>query len=216
MSNTLSQARRPRTAKAYQTQFELYMAFVCMLGLSDLNDLHTVLAFMQFLADNNLSVNTIANYVSATKQMLLFYNLDASAFDNIRVSLFIKSLTINRPLVVKTQGIIDIHTLRAISQACVILQHPLMFRSIFLLAFFSFLRISNFAPARLLDFDVTRHLARGDLIWAPPGAHIIIKWAKNLQTRDSINVIQIPRLGDKTICPVFSLQQYFFIISSRG
>ena len=209
VQSTLAGARRPKTAKSYQAQFQLYLAFLAMLHITDLADLHVILAFMQLLADNNLTPATIANYVSAIKQSLLFYGISVTAFDNIKISLFLKSLTINRPLAIREQGIIDFALLSSISQACHHVDQPLMFRSIFLLAFFGFFRISNFAPVKIQDFDPTRHFARGDVFWADPGAHILLKWAKNLQTRDKFHIVQIPSLDNPLLCPVLALSTYF-------
>ena len=57
-------------------------------------------------------------------------------------------------------------------------------------------------------FDLGRYLTQGDIIWGTPGAHIIIKWAKALQTRGQFQVVQIPSLSNLLLCPVTALQLY--------
>ena len=48
-----------------------------------------------------------------------------------------------------------------------------IFKAAFLL--FSFLRISNLVPHSIHTFDYMKQLANADVIFAPPGAHLIIK-----------------------------------------
>lgn len=203
---SLQQAHRPRTARAYDSQFKLFLAFAAYVGHSDIIDIHLLLAFMQFLSDNNIAKNTVSNYVSAIKNSFMFYGLDNSMFHNYRVTLLLKSFAINAPLKIKTQAVIDFQLLEAIIKACQYLDYPGIFRAIFLTAFFSFLRISNLVPSSPLTFNVTRHLARGDFILASPGAHIIIKWSKTLQHRNSYHVVQIPFIQHSMLCPVTAVQ----------
>ena len=53
------------------------------------------------------------------------------------------------------------------------------------------------------------HLTRSDVIWGPPVAHVIVKWAKNMQQRANCHVLQIPILNNKVVCPVTNLYRYF-------
>ena len=46
-------------------------------------------------------------------------------------------------------------------------------------------------------------------MWGHPGAHIIVKWAKNMQERTECHVIQIPLISNKLLCPVTTLHNYF-------
>ena len=54
--------------------------------------------------------------------------------------------------------------------------------------------------------DYFRHLNRQDVIFAPPGAHILLKWAKTLQDRVGHHVIQIPSLDHSLLYPVLALK----------
>ena len=104
-------------------------------------------------------------------------------------------------------------TLKAISQACPVLHDPVLYRSIFLLAFYAFLRLANIAPHSKAAFSPSRHLLHKDIIFAQPGAHILIKWAKNMQKRTEYKFIQIPFMQDIDICPVRALRQ---LLASRN
>ena len=60
---------------------------------------------------------------------------------------------------------------------------PLVFSAVFLLAFFCFLRLSNMVPHSFSGFDVSRHLARDNIIFSDSMAIILIKWSKTIQFR---------------------------------
>ena len=75
--------------------------------------------------------------------------------------------------------------------------------------FFPFLRISNILPHTIASFDLSRHLARRDVIFGPQQATIIIKWSKTLQDRRNIKTIYISVLGASPLCPVANLKAMF-------
>ena len=83
---------------------------------------------------------------------------------------------------------------------------PPLFRVIFLTAFFGLLRMSNIAPHISSTFDPCVHFLRQDLIFAPPGAHLLIKWTKTLQHHKSHHWIQLPSLANQLLCPVRALK----------
>ena len=67
--------------------------------------------------------------------------------------------------------------------------------------------MSNMAPHSRFKFDSNRHFLRQDVIFADPGAHILLKWTKTLQDRSAHHFVQIPSLANHIICPVRALQQ---------
>ena len=77
-----------------------------------------------------------------------------------------------------------------------------MFKAVYTLAFFSFLRLSNLVPHSVKNSPPLYHLARADVIFAKPGLHIIVKWTKTIQDRKSVKILKIPSLGANPICPV--------------
>ena len=54
--------------------------------------------------------------------------------------------------------------------ACYILPDPVLFRAIFLTAFYRFLRMSNVAPHKSRNFDPDRHFFRHDVTFTEAGA----------------------------------------------
>ena len=59
------------------------------------------------------------------------------------------------------------------------------------------------------QFDLTRHLTRGDLIFSENSAVIIVKWSKTIQNRKNFTTITIPSLGASPLCPIDALQAMY-------
>ena len=78
---------------------------------------------------------------------------------------FIKSLKINRPLNVKNTSILTDVMIFDILETTAKLEHPQVFTTLYLLALLSFLRLSNKVPHSFTSFDLSRRLARGDIIF---------------------------------------------------
>ena len=133
------------------------------------------------------------------------FGLSVLPFLDPRIKYFNRSLAISAPFKVKLKAIIDPHTLQKITKKCDSMYMGQVYKAAFLLSFVSFLRISNLVPHATTKFNQMKQLARGDVFFAPPGAHILIKWSKTLQTRDSVKIIKIPSLGSSPVCPVKAL-----------
>ena len=66
--------------------------------------------------------------------------------------------------------------------------------------------MSNIAPHSSSKFDPCGHFLRQDLIFAPPGAHLLIKWTKTLQHHKAHHWTQLPSLANQLLCPVRALK----------
>ena len=133
-------------------------------------------------------------------------NVDTSNCYHHMVQRYLRSISINSKFAPTPRGLFDIQTLYYISLSCDTLSDPILFRSIFLTAYFGFLRMSNFAPHSLSKFHPDKHFLRRDLPFAPPGAHLLVKWTKTLQDHKSHHVIQLPELDNMFLCPVRPLK----------
>ena len=100
------------------------------------------------------------------------------------LTLLFKSISIISKFSPTPWGNFDVHTLYNISLSCDILPNPILYRAIFLTAFYGFLRMSNFAPHSSAKFSQD-HFLKQDLISAPPGDHLLVKWTKTLQHHKS-------------------------------
>ena len=83
-------------------------------------------------------------------------------------------------------------------------------RALFLVAFFSFLRISNLVPYKLSDIVDPQacHLTPSNVTFISQGALLRITHTKTIQFRKRQLEIPLPRIPGSPLCPVTALQQY--------
>ena len=172
-------------------------------------DIHILLAFMEFLVQNGLSQNTIANYMAAVRAYHIIYQLPTAPFTDQSIQLFQKSLKINASFKPINRSPLTIELLFQIIEKCQLLPSPVIFVPLYLLTFFSFLRISNILPHSTNSFDKTRQLARADIILQAQGAVILVKWSKTIQNRRDVATVSIPPLGESPLCPIKALRTMF-------
>ena len=168
---------------------------------------NSILTFLEYLHQNRLSPKVIQNYLSSIRNMAIKYDIDHSGLDNHNVTKYMRSISMNSTFRPTPRGIFDIPMLYQISLACDLLSDPCLYRAIFLTSFYGFLRMSNIAPHSAKQFSGDRHFLRQDLIFGPPGAHLVVKWTKTLQDHRAHHVIQLPELSNPLLCPVRALKK---------
>ena len=184
-----------------------FLGFLLAAGLSVYQvTVVTLLAFMESLVEQEFSVSNIVNYMAGIRSYFIIYGLNTSPFRDERLHLFQKSLKYTRKFVPKTTTIINTDLLLCILSASETLPFPSIYTALYLLSFFSFLRLSNILPHTTKSFDVTRQLCRGDLIFSQDSIVIIIKWSKTIQNRRDTATIYVPSLGDSPLCPYQALK----------
>ena len=188
------------------------MAFLIFMDLPVECNVHNIIAFMEFLYQNSVSPKVISTYISSIHSRAHWYGWSTPSLSHPAVQRYLRSISINSRFNPTPRGIFDIHTLYNISVSCDILSDPILFRAIFLTAFYGFLRMSNMAPHSSSKFNPDFHFLRQDLIFASPGAHLLIKWTKTLQHHKSHHWIQLPSIQNHFLCPVKALQA---LINSR-
>ena len=205
---TLNSALRPKTRKCYHMLYKNFLAFChcARIPIASVN-LHHVMAYLQYLVENGVSVNMVANNISALKASFIIYQLNHSVFENPQIAYFIKALKINRPLKVVQRNVMTLSQLKALVTLCDTIHCGQVFKEAFLLAFFAFLRISNIAPYAAGAFDPSRNLTPSDIKVTRKFMNVAIKWSKTLQTRDRIHVVTVPKLSCPLLCPVTALQK---------
>ena len=173
-----------------------FIAFQVVAGLPPCQvNTEILLSFMEFLHLNLISSSHIANYMAALRAFHIVHALGTKPFKDERIPLFLKSLKIQAPFCPSVKSHIDISTLEAILLQCKNYPYPEIFRPLYLLRFFSFLRLSNILPHTVKNFNSTRQLARGDFISVDQDAVVLMKWSKSMQDRKQPVTIPLPNLG---------------------
>ena len=68
------------------------------------------------------------------------------------------------------------------------------------------MRLSNVLPHSSAQFDITRHLTRGDVIFGQHLCTVLMKWSKTMQDHRETTTTAIPALGSSALCPVMALK----------
>ena len=199
-------AYRPSTESAHALHFRTFISYLIFMELPITMTVHNLLTFLEYLYQNQLSPRVISSYLSSIQSRARLYSWDISPVSHPAIARYLRSIAINSRFNPTPRGIFDIPTLYNISLSCDSLSDPPLYRAIFLTAFFAFLRMSNIAPHSASKFDPDRHFLRKDLIFAPPGAHLLIKWTKTLQDHKSHHWVQLPTLQNHFLCPVRALK----------
>ena len=84
----------------------------------------------------------------------------------------------------------------------------------YLLAFFSFLSMSNLVPHAMAAFSPLKQLAQGDVIFKPGKIVILIKWSKTLQYAKDVKLITVPKISGSPLCPVAAISN--LLLTPRG
>ena len=198
-------AHRPATVASQKTHFKTYLSFLFFYHLPQDFLCPNLLAFLEFLYQNLLSPKVIRNYLSSLSSLCSLFRISSDC-NHPALARFLRSISINSHFRPTPRGVFDVPTLYHISKACDLLSDPVLFRAIFLTAFYGFLRMSNLAPHSIKTFDQSKHFLRQDLFFDSPGAHLLLKWTKTLQDHRAHHIIQLPAIDNYFLCPVRALR----------
>ena len=67
-------------------------------------------------------------------------------------------------------------------------------------------------PSKSTEFEKYRFPVRNDLVFGPPGVHIIVTCTKTMQSSNEMQVVQLPELIAQKFCPVMALQRLLKIV----
>ena len=100
-----------------------------------------IVAYLEFLTSNGLSTPTLANHLAAIKANLSLYGLSTLIFQDPRIKYFQKAMTLRTSFKPSIKSIIDINTLQLLIRACDSTYMGQVFKAVYTIAFFSFLRL---------------------------------------------------------------------------
>ena len=155
-------AFRPRTFKCYVMLFRSFAAF-CMFAKVPLSEISVsvALSYLEFLVENGVSVNMTKNHIAAIKAMFIVHNLEYGSWEHPKVSYFVKSLKLHRPMALPKRNTIDINTLKKMVMLCNQFSDPWVYKAVILTVFFGFFHLSNIAPHAKAEIDSTKHFTGG-------------------------------------------------------
>ena len=115
-----------------------FFAFLVVTGLTPCQvNVDIILAFLEYLVDNSLSVANICNYLAGLRTMFIIHSLPTQPFRGEKIQMFVRSVRINRPLV-KSNSIFTEQILLDIVSVTETLDFLQIFVSVYLLHFSHF------------------------------------------------------------------------------
>ena len=138
-----------RTGTAYLSKFKLFLAFTNWYQ-RHIKDVDTILSFMEFLAQNGCSAPSLTSYITAMSHFFKTYDLNDQCLNHRKVYLIIKAVLMNSENKPRYKANFTIPLLHKLVEACDHMSQGHVYKAIFLLAYFGFLRLSNLAPLPLL------------------------------------------------------------------
>ena len=169
----IDKAYRLSRTTAHRTHLRTYLSFLCFTNSPFIITLSNILAFLEYLYQNNISLKVIKNYLSSISTMAKFYQINHPDIFHPSVARYVRCISINSSFQPTPRGIFDVKILYTILVSCDQISDPPLFRAIFLSFFYAFLRMSDVAPHSRSQFDPSKHFLRQDLIFGHPGAHLV-------------------------------------------
>ena len=162
-------ALRPRTFRAYQAGFRVFVSFMVKMNLLVPHKEQTVLLYLEFLAQNGLNACSLKNHLSILGHYFSLYNWPVQALCAKKVSMLVKSVHVNARMQVRIKGIFSPELLKKLIVKMQRFTNSATYVALCLASFFGFFRLSSLCPDSLSGFDRTSFPVLGDVIWGPPG-----------------------------------------------
>ena len=86
------------------------------------------------------------------------------------------------------------------------------FWAVCLVIFFGLLRKANLQCKGFTQFDPSKHLRRGDILFFTDWASIINRWSKTIQFSQRILTVPLPRIAQHPLCPYTALRHTFRLV----
>ena len=134
-------AYAPKTWKSYKKMFLIFLTFCMFLNLDiKLVEMVHIKRFMEFLYQNNLSVNVIRNYIAAIVMYHKWFGLQVEKFYDYQVTLMFRALERSTQKIFLVQDVIEI------VKACSRYPYPQIFKTIYIFAYLGFYEFPIWCP----------------------------------------------------------------------
>ena len=164
--------------------------------------------FVEYLHVQGLKYPTVLNYVSVLRHYFAYYSLPLQNINHKKVKMLLKAIAMNATYVPRFKCIITIPILKNIVSHCHHIKNGIVFQSIFLLAFFGYLRLASIVPSSS-KFSLHKFLLRKHFIRCPLGYKVHIPSTKTHQLYFQYHEILIPFIRNSSLRPVTALTAMF-------
>ena len=177
---------RPRTSSAYLATFKLFLAFVIFMDLQLPATMDTIVLYLEYLAQNSLKSCSLRNHISVLKHFFASFGWPVEVFNHRKVQLLIRSVERNARMQIRVKGVFTISLLEKLIKIVEPLKNGQVYKTVFLVAFLRFFRLASLLPSSAKEFQRTRYLTVGDVIWGKAELHLKSHVQKISRTRVNI------------------------------
>lgn len=213
MTDTINSSLAPGTIKNRLSQASLYIKFMITYGFDYLAPQISELAmYYQFLGNSFSSPGTVKNHVSSAKAWVQLHLGDITNFGAQELSMMSKSLLEGSGHIPSPAAPLTSNDIRNI---CAYIDstpnpHP-AFKAAILLAFATFLRVSNVLSPSRSSWGGAHTLLAQEIEVANNGLLVTIRSTKT-RRHGKPHILSVYPVADRSVCPVAAWQAYYLLI----
>ncbi len=164
--------------------------------------------YIEFLAQSFNNPDSVRNYMSGVTLYHKYLGTDCENMHSFEIKLMLRALTLTMRSMPNRRRPVTPDILRNLLALCPAMgPMGIVMKACLLLGFYGFLRQSNLAPYSQSQFDPSRNTCRADVILAPPGLVVLIKWCKTHQSGQNVALVPIPQHHVGALCPVQAFKE---------
>ena len=176
----------------------------------DVPSLDSLAAYTEWLLQGGLAVSTVRNHMSATRTLYLWTDnaIAAEILASSTWSLTIRGLVNTVRPSYSTRAALNPNDLLCLMEEADLYDDLIALNVALSFGYFAYLRISNMAPPKEREFDVSRHTTFADIALRNEGLLFSLKWSKTRQSNKDPVAIPLPSLGSSLLCPFKAWRTY--------
>ena len=140
-----------------------------------------VLSFLEYLIQQGLLAASVSNYLSILAHFFALYGWPEWVLHARKTLLLIKAVKMHNPMKPRIKYVLSGTMLKQLMAKVVKDVNIVVFKAIYLLAFYGFFRLASLVPSHAKLFDSTKCPLVKDIVWTKDGLHFFLKCAKNMQ-----------------------------------
>lgn len=213
MRDTIDRSLAPGTVKNRLSQAALYIKFMVSYGFDYLNpDITQLAMYYQFLGNSYQSPATVKNHASGAKAWVELHRGNIQHFSAQELGMMSKSIVEGSGHITNQAAPISPTDIKVICAYIDALEgaHP-AFKAAILLAFATFLRVSNVLSPAVSSWGGSHTLLAKDIIEVDKGLMVIIRSTKT-RRQGKPHILSVLRTPLQSMCPVHAWKVYYNMV----
>ncbi len=192
------------TKSNHKTQIKEYKNFCQKHKLDSLNPSELIIsAYIEHLAGKLTSFRSINNYISGVRFYLRYNRRSTASIDNFHVKLLLQACEMTVQSESRKKLDITFQQFKLLCKACDKMgSKGILLKVAICFCFYGMVRQSNVCPRASYKFHPNKFTARKCVTFQDPGLVLSLPWTKTRQAGGQPLLVPMPKLNDKSICPV--------------